>query len=100
MNVVLVNSNAVGFDKYPPILSAIYDAINEFLFSLIANQNDTIDPEIILPANRAICKFGNLTLLYGQQLKSENNDVICKCSIPPMITCSKKVQQHLEIIIP
>lgn len=76
----------------------IYDDFNAFLFSLVANQNDTIDPESIVkePANGAMCKFGNLTLLQGEQLKSEENDLLCKCSLPPMITCTKPSGRGIE----
>ncbi|XP_031619448.1 uncharacterized protein LOC116338382 [Contarinia nasturtii] len=37
------------------------------------------------------CKFGDLTLKYGEQLKSSNKCLKCECSTPPYLTC---VQLH------
>lgn len=76
--------------KFHQIPSIIFDASKKLLFPLIANENDTIDSESISnePAIGATCKFGNLTLLQRERLKSTNKNITCKCSIPPMITCT------------
>jgi len=35
------------------------------------------------------CKYGDLTLNVGQEVKTGEKCVKCKCDIPPMVTCSK-----------
>lgn len=38
------------------------------------------------------CKFGSLTLWRGEKLideKDKYHHIVCKCMIPPFITCSE-----------
>lgn len=50
-----------------------------------ATKDDAIDTAA--GDNRLTCKFGDLTLGYGQKLKTTNKCVNCECSTPPYLTC-------------
>lgn len=59
-----------------------------------ATENDEIDPESISTnkTDGPVCKFGNLALKRGEKLKleqRENDNVLCRCDVPPFVTCSQ-----------
>lgn len=70
---------------------------NEFNFffhlSLLASNDDHIMDSDLRSAdvdpNENACTFGNITLQIDQQLETSEKCMECKCTIPPMITCTQ-----------
>lgn len=60
-------------------------------FSFQAKKTDSVDAASLRTAGSTDvqCKYGEFTLNVGQEVKTGDKCVKCKCDVPPMVTCAK-----------